>query len=55
MKLVKKTDDNAYQPSNFMHHFASKFKFILLTKNSFPQNTLIDKFYTIRVVLSKKK
>jgi len=54
MKLVKKTDDSAYQPSNFMHHFTSKFKFILLTKNSFPQNTLLDKFYTIRVVLSKK-
>ncbi|XP_039267786.2 IQ motif and ankyrin repeat domain-containing protein 1-like [Styela clava] len=51
MQLVKPEDGEAYQKSKFQHHRAQKFIFVLVTKNKFPSDYLIDLTYAIRIVL----
>lgn len=51
MQLVKETDGDSYQKSKFQHHRAERFMFVLVTKNKFPSEFLIDSTYAIRIVL----
>lgn len=50
MKLIRDSDDNSYQPNNFMHQFAFSFVFVILTKRHEPEKKLTDSCYTIRVI-----
>jgi len=51
MKLVKKTDADEYQSSKFQHHRVDNFLVIIVTKNKFPPDPLLEQTYPIRIVL----
>ena len=51
MKLVKKTDADEYQSSKFQHHRVDNFLLIIITKNKFPPDPLLEQTYPIRIVL----
>ena len=51
LKLVKPTDPAEYQPNKFGGIRMDKFKLVIVTKNKFPADTLIEQTYPIRIVL----
>lgn len=51
LSLVKPTDDEVYQPSQFVHYTASKFQFVILSKSQHPNDELMAKTYPIRVIV----
>ncbi|KAI6660584.1 IQ motif and ankyrin repeat domain-containing protein [Oopsacas minuta] len=50
LSLVRPGDGEEYQKVNFMHGRVDKFCLTVLTKMSYPPETLLDIFYTITVV-----
>ena len=55
MKLVdEKRDKPEYHPSKFVHGFADKFCFVVLTKMSYPPEEWIDNLYAIQIIVNKK-
>lgn len=55
MQLIKESDSESYQKSKFQHHNVDKFMFILVTKNKYPAEKLLDIMYPIRIILPEKK
>ncbi|CAK8672610.1 unnamed protein product [Clavelina lepadiformis] len=55
MKLIKPTDHDEYQKSKFQHHRVDNFTLIILTKNKYPSEHLIEKTYPIRIVLPEPR
>ena len=47
-QLVKSTEDEAYQGSNFNESQFDRFHFVILT-HSVPDKTISDQFYTITI------
>jgi len=51
MELIKPTDPPEYQPNRFGAIRSGKFKLVIVTKNKFPADELIEQTYPIRIVL----
>jgi len=51
MKLVKTNDSAEYQSSKFQHHRVDSFMFVIVTKNKYPAEDLVELTYPIRIVL----
>ena len=51
MELIKPTDPPEYQPNKFGAVRSGKFKLVIVTKNKFPADDLIEQTYPIRIVL----
>ncbi|KAK2170227.1 hypothetical protein NP493_1134g01036 [Ridgeia piscesae] len=52
LQLIRPGDGEEYNKNNFNDFHASKFKFIILTKNPFPEEHLLNITYPIKVVLA---
>ena len=52
LQLIRKEDGEEYNKNNFNDFHAEKFKFIILTKNPFPEEHLLSITYPIKVVLA---
>ncbi|KAI0224680.1 putative IQ motif and ankyrin repeat domain-containing protein [Lamellibrachia satsuma] len=52
LQLIRPEDGEEYNKNNFNDYHAEKFKFIILTKNPFPEEHLLGITYPIKVVLS---
>ena len=47
--LIKESDGVEYQKNRFNDYFTQHFKLLIMTKNPFPSEDLMDKTYVIRV------
>lgn len=55
MKLVdEKVDSEEYHAKKFVHGFADKFCFVVLTRMSYPPEDWINNLYAISIVVNKK-
>lgn len=54
LKLVRSDDGEEYSPNNFQESRTKRFSFILLTSSRQPNEDIVDRCYTIRILISQK-